>query len=129
MSTRKITSNLRLSHWTQILRERAGSGLSVKAYCEKEGIHENTYFYWQRKIREAVGRQIIGLQTVESQENLTQPNFMEVRIEKDMRQMEPVGNGNQCSEVKIEISGARINADSEYPVDKLIKLLKGLVRV
>ena len=70
----------------------------------------------------------MGLQTVESQENLTRPNFMEVRIEKDMRQMEPTGNGNQGSGVKIKISGTRINADSEYPVDKLIKLLRGLAR-
>ena len=52
-NTREIAEEYRLSHWAGIMRERAGSGLSIKAYCEREGMPPNRYFYWQRKLREA----------------------------------------------------------------------------
>ena len=51
IDTRKITKEYRLSHWTQIMQERVESGLSIKGYCEREGIHQNVYHYWQRKLR------------------------------------------------------------------------------
>ena len=54
INTREIAAEYRLAHWAGVLRERAESGLTVKAYCESAGLHENTYFYWQRKLRESV---------------------------------------------------------------------------
>lgn len=53
MSTKDITDGYRLSQWAQVMRERAEKGLSIRAYCDSTGIHKNTYFYWQRKLREA----------------------------------------------------------------------------
>ena len=53
MNTRYIAAELRLSHWSAIMRERQESGLSVKAFCESRGFHTNVYFYWQRKLRAA----------------------------------------------------------------------------
>jgi hypothetical protein len=35
------------------MQERSDSGLSIKAYCESIGLHQNVYHYWQRKLREA----------------------------------------------------------------------------
>ena len=54
MDTKKVTAELRLSHWVQVLRERSESGLSVRKFCKKSGIHENTYFCWEKKLRETV---------------------------------------------------------------------------
>jgi hypothetical protein len=53
INTREIAEEYRLSHWAQITRERAESGLSIKAFCREKGFHQNRYFYWQRKLREA----------------------------------------------------------------------------
>jgi len=53
MNTRKIAAEYRLTQWAGIIRERQESGLNVKAFCEAKGFHENIYFYWQRKLREA----------------------------------------------------------------------------
>ena len=53
IDTRKITKEYRLSHWVQIMQEQSESGLSIKGYCEREGIHQNVYHYWQRKLRAA----------------------------------------------------------------------------
>ena len=53
MDTRKITKEFRLAHWAQIARERAESGKNVRDYCRQIGVHENTYYHWQRRLREA----------------------------------------------------------------------------
>jgi putative transposase len=53
INTREIAAEYRLEHWAGVVRERAESGLTVKAFCESAGLHPNTYFYWQRKLREA----------------------------------------------------------------------------
>jgi hypothetical protein len=53
IDTREIAAECRLAHWAGVVRERAESGLTVKAYCESAGLHENTYFYWRRKLRES----------------------------------------------------------------------------
>ena len=68
--TRKITKEYRMQHWTQIMRERTESGLSIKGYCEQEGIHQNVYHYWQRKLREAA---IERLSFTESTAGATMP--------------------------------------------------------
>ena len=53
VNTREIAEEYRLSHWAEVMRERRESGLTIKAYCRRIGICGNTYFYWQRKLREA----------------------------------------------------------------------------
>jgi putative transposase len=59
MNTREIADEYRLSHWAQVMHERVEKGLSIRAYCEEIGIHENTYFYWQRKLREAACTRVL----------------------------------------------------------------------
>ena len=52
MDTRKITAEYRLAQWSEIMQKRVDRGQSIKAFCEEENIKRNTYFYWQRKLRE-----------------------------------------------------------------------------
>jgi len=53
MNTREIAEEYRLSHWAAIMRERAESGQSIRAFCASRSICYNVYFYWQRKLRAA----------------------------------------------------------------------------
>jgi putative transposase len=53
MDTRKIAGQYRLTQWSEVIRRRTESGLNVRGFCDREGIRENTYYYWQRKLREA----------------------------------------------------------------------------
>ena len=53
MNIRSIAAECRLSHRARLVQERAQRGLTVREYCEETGICENTYFYWQRKLRVA----------------------------------------------------------------------------
>jgi len=53
----EIRRQVRLSQWSEMVREREESGLSVKAYCKQIGIAVKTYYYRLRRLREAVGEQ------------------------------------------------------------------------
>jgi hypothetical protein len=67
INTREIASEYRLQHWVGILQEQKASGQSVKAYCQANGFHQNRFFYWQRKLREAVCNEL--LPAVRSEQN------------------------------------------------------------
>jgi putative transposase len=60
INTREIAAEYRLEHWAGVIRERSESGLTIKAFCESAGLHPNSYFYWQRKLREAACREPAG---------------------------------------------------------------------
>ena len=47
-----------MMHWSEKMCKRQELGMSVKAYCAQQGIHENVYYYWQRKLREAACREL-----------------------------------------------------------------------
>ena len=68
MNTRSVAAEYRLAHWAKVIQERADRGLSIRAYCEESGMHENTYYYWQRKLREAacIQTQTAGMPNMKS---------------------------------------------------------------
>lgn len=53
MDTQKIVTRLRLSGWDEDVKERIARGQTVKAFCEGKGISKATYYYRQKKVREA----------------------------------------------------------------------------
>ena len=53
INTREIAEEYRLTHWARVIQERSESGLSIKGYCKQIGICGNTYYYWQRRVRQA----------------------------------------------------------------------------
>ena len=59
MNTREIASAYRLSQWSQAFGEKKASGESIKDFCQRKGVSQNTYFYWQRKLRETACRELI----------------------------------------------------------------------
>ena len=124
MNTRLIAEEYRLTHWSGIMRERVESGLSIKAFCEKAGFHENSYFYWQRKLREAAFEQFTDVQAAPAPTGLVTRGFTEVKISE--RQLLPSPPLTAQGEIRIEAGGARITADSMYPPAKLVELIKGL---
>lgn len=52
------TRELRLMHWTELVKECHNSGLKVKDWCQQNDIDEKRYYYWQRKVR----REILQIQ-------------------------------------------------------------------
>lgn len=125
MNTREIAAKYRLTHWTQIIHRRNESGLSIKAFCASEGFHENIYYYWQRKLREAVCEQMREIQTQHTQTDLIPPGFAELKAAQAQQRLPLQGNSGK-GEIRIELAGIRIAADSTYPAEKIAALLAAL---
>lgn len=65
MDTRQLAHEVRMKHWAEVLRRRRESGQTIRSFCRSEGICEKTYYYWQKRIRQAAGESLMG--QVESQ--------------------------------------------------------------
>ena len=49
-----VRDDLRLRNWTEIIHAKQESGLTNREFCAQHGIAEKTYYYWLRKVRQAV---------------------------------------------------------------------------
>lgn len=45
-------SEVRFQNWARLIAECQSSQMTVKAWCEQQGIVPKTYYYWLRKVRE-----------------------------------------------------------------------------
>lgn len=117
MHTKEMASEYRLARWAGIMRERRESGLNVRAFCRKAGFHENVYYYWQRKLREAAHTQIVQSPPV--------PCFAEVRVESPPALPQPPER--QTGRLCVEFAGMRLTADGDYPPERLAALLRELM--
>lgn len=112
MNTREIAKEYRLGHWAQVLQQRTQSRLSIKAYCEREGIHENTYFYWQRKLRETACTEITK---TEEPRNIVPSGWM---------QLEPKQVQHANEALIIEINGCHVTLNAETDPELLKKVCR-----
>ena len=119
MNTREIAAEYRLAHWAKIMHQKSQSGLTTKAYCAREGFHPNQYYYWQRKLREAAYEDLQGQY---SKTNAIPAGFAELKIASKYEQL-PIQENPSQGEIRIELAGMRIAADSTYPAEKIATLL------
>ena len=126
MNTREIASEYRLSHWARIVSDRSESGMSVREYCKSAGFHENSFYYWQRKLREAAIEHLTEVQPVACQTNGCGSSFTEVRL-KEPTAAPALLETTQANQITIALGELRITTDSTYPADRLVLLLRGLL--
>ena len=116
MNTREIAEEYRLSHWAKIIGQRQERGMSIKAFCADIGIHENVYYYWQRKLRTAACEQM-GLTATAARA----PGFAEVTVAAPPALASPAS-----ASLRIKVGGIEITADIGYPLDELVRLVHAL---
>lgn len=120
MNTREMTTEYRMSQWAKILHERRESGEGVGEFCERRGISRNVYFYWQKKLRERLGKELMPALTEEASQNITPQGWALCK------QSEPKPPE---SSITLEIGAFRIsvgeNASTEQ-LEKVCRVLKSL---
>jgi len=119
MKSKEVTKEYRLSEWACILQARKESGLKIREYCKDAGIPEHRYYYWQKKLREVACEELANTQ--KNLAGLTPPGFIEVKTPLQSV-LSPTTSGH--SHLSVEVSGVKITAGGEYPVDKLVVLLR-----
>ena len=45
----------REAFWRQTLEDFGNSGLSVRAFCRREKLHETAFYFWRRTIQASAG--------------------------------------------------------------------------
>jgi len=118
MNTRKIATEYRLSQWAQSMQERATSGESIEDFCKRKGISRNTFFYWQRKLREAACQALKIPQEAQS-EALVPSGWAVCSSEPEVEDV--------SGSVTIEIGKCRITATSSTDAELLGKVCRVLM--
>jgi hypothetical protein len=127
MDTRQIAKDFRLSHWAEILSQRRESGLNVKEYCEREGIRQNRYFYWQKKLREAACEQVAGSQADYNGTTLVPPGFTEARLQNPYG-LSSLGSTRDGA-IHFVYAGVHVSIAGNYPPAQVAELLRKLVQL
>lgn len=114
MDTRKVATEYRMVQWAQILQAKQTSGQSIGEFCEASGISRNTYFYWQRKLREAACTEL----ATRGEETQAVPN--------GWARLSSAGATGAAEGVSIEVSGCRIIVTKETNPELLVKICRAL---
>ena len=112
-----------MGHWAGIMRERAESGLSIRAYCEREGMHPNRYHYWQRRLRIATVAEIQAEKIEIAQ--LPPAGWMQVSASEEVNEPKKPEDAG----IMIEIGKSRVNANEGTDMKLLSKICKMLVEL
>jgi hypothetical protein len=122
-NTREIAKEYRMSYWAGIMRERAESGLSIRAYCAREGMHVNRYHYWQRRLRAAAVECGTSSLVVRAKAETVSPVPAGwTQVTSAAENVSPV-----VSELTIEIGKCRVSANEGTDTELLAKICKVLV--
>jgi len=124
---KKMTREVRLTHWTQIIREQKESGQSIRVWCNENSVKEKTYYYWQRQLRKAACEHLASSQLAMYRPSLPVQGFAEVKLESSPDRI-PLLQGFQTKHIFVEIGEVRISAGSDYSPEKMAVLLRGLLR-
>ena len=61
-----VRDEYRAQTWAMLIQECNNSGLTKRAFCQRRGISEKSFYYWLRKLRsqmaEASGPQLVQLE-------------------------------------------------------------------
>lgn len=114
MDTQKIVTQMRLSGWNEAVKERLASGQTVKAFCEAKGISQTTYYYRQKKVREAACAELVKVQ---NREDKIVPNGW-------MRLADSEPETVAASALTIEIAGFHLTVNGETNMELLAKVCR-----
>ena len=115
--TQKIAAQFRLSGWGEAVKERIASGQSISAFCKERGISKTTYYYRQKKVREAACVEIAKAQR--SSGALVPSGWMPLTG----LVAEPV---TADSTLAIEVGGCNITANAGTDAELLVKVCRAL---
>ena len=123
MNTKNVAAEYRLSYWSHIIQERSASGMSTKKFCETKGFHANSYYYWQRKLRETVCTELsAGSQTKNAgTEKALVPQDWAICTTEDPfeRKQSSIVETNDC----------RVYVEPRAAMDQLVKIVRVLKTV
>ena len=122
MTSKELAQKVRLEQWAQAMRERSESGESVRAWCASNGINEKTFYYWQRKLREAAAQQLAGAAEPRKDQQTLIPNgWAQACIAEEC-------TAAQAGSLTLRVGGAEIEVRQGFDEALLASVIKTLSR-
>ena len=133
MDTRKIASEYRLKHWTEVKQERQALGVSIRSYCKSVGISECVYYYWQRRVR-ASALEVAKMQEQRQEKIYEQPSsppagwaLCTITDSESTAESYPASSLPMDKPLYIEIGKSRIEVMSDTDKELLTQVCRMLV--
>ena len=104
---------VQLQQWMEMVGARQNSGLTVKEWCAKEGLSENSYYYRLKVVRREL------LQQMQPVEFARVPEAVQMSEEDDK-----TGKRPDPEDVRITIGTARIRMNSRIFIENARHLLE-----
>ena len=74
-----VRDEYRAQQWAMLIQESKSSGMTNKDFCIQRGVSENSFYYWQKKLRtklaEAAAPQLVQLEPAFESAELLQISF------------------------------------------------------
>lgn len=129
MDHTELAAKIRLQAWLQEQKEYASSNLSVNEWCAKKNISRTTFFYRQRKLREAAANAISeSTSTVQALTRFVQVP-MEICQTSEEAQTEQPSAYASPTVMRISVGGAEIDIYSGICENHLKTVLEVLTHV
>ena len=111
-SLQVMSKQERLENWTARIMACRSSGMTVRAWCQENGLSEKTYYYWQRRLFQVLSEQ---------QGSIGQPAFAEITPEpNNIRSSGGVAVTVRISGVQADIH----NGADTAAVETVLRILK-----
>lgn len=66
MNAQELKHKARLAEWKEKVALCRSSGMSVRGWCQEQGIAYKTYYYWEKEVLSEAGRQAAALNSAEN---------------------------------------------------------------
>ena len=81
----KITRQVRIEHWTQIMNECLNSGMNKTEWCRANGISDKQFFYWQGILRKktfaaSISKEILVITNPADENSPQKISFTEISL-------------------------------------------------
>ena len=110
-SLQVMSKQERLENWTARIMACRSSGMTVRAWCQENGLSEKTYYYWQKRLFQTLSEQ---------QQAIRQPAFAEITPTPTVRPSGGVAVMVRISGVEAEI----YNGADAVAVETVLRILK-----
>lgn len=103
--------------WRQVLARQAKSGLTVRQFCRREGLHESAFYFWRRMIQQRDAVRQGSRQCRADRGGCKRPAFVPLVVDG----MQPAAG------ITIELRGGRsLRLSGSFPVERLAALVHAL---
>lgn len=110
-SLQVMSKQERLENWTARIMACRSSGMTVRAWCQENGLSEKSYYYWQRRLFQTLSEQ---------QQSIRQPAFAEITPTPNVRPSSGLAVTVRTSGVEAEI----YNGADAATVETVLRILK-----